>query len=431
MTDKSKLKQQFHDIKNLIGSFSMGLKLIKDKTNAGEDINFSWDEMKNKFKILAIFWNVHEYLLNYCSSLGIDPTNMPKELGLEEKHILSKLNKTIRNVTEMYEFYLIDNIPKELESLIIALSREYIQSTRDKISENPQLVLSTIYKVLLESTKMLSTVSPFISEKIYQNLKLPFNLENESVSLEGWPTYNSKYIDEGLEKQLSIVQDIIQAGLSAREKEKKGVRWPLKEIQVISSDKSIKSAINNFEDLIKSKLNVKEIVYNKSFKFEEINLSPNKTKIGKDFKKDAPLINERLDKELLKQIHEKGEITINKFKLTREHIFIEEIMPENLAFSEFKIGKVILDLEIIEELEQEGFARETIRRIQDLRKAKGLKKKDQINLSIASKYNLEKFKDYIKEKVGASIIEFKDMKYENKDGFEIKGHKFKISFVKL
>ena len=58
--------------------------------------------------------------------------------------------------------------------------------------------------------------------------------------------------------------------------------------------------------------------------------------------------------------------------------------------SPLKNGKVILDLEVTEKLEQEGFAREAIRRIQDLRKAKGLKKKDQINLSIASKYNLEK-----------------------------------------
>ncbi|MBT3691574.1 hypothetical protein HOG16_05035, partial [Candidatus Woesearchaeota archaeon] len=119
------------------------------------------------------------------------------------------------------------------------------------------------------------------------------------------------------------------------------------------------------------------------------------------------------------------------FKLTREHIFVEEIMPDNLTFSEFKLGKVILNTGVTEELEKEGFTREVIRRIQDLRKEKGLKKKDLINLSISSKYNLEKFKKFIKEKVGASLIELKDMSYENKDEFEVKGHKFKISFVKI
>ncbi len=406
-------------------------RLYMFQTNAGQDVNFAWDELKNKLKVLTIFWNVHEYLLNYCSSLAINPTKMPEELDLEEKYILSKLNKTIKNVTEMYEFYLIDKVPKELESLIIALSREYIQSTREKISEKPQLVASTIYKVLLETIKMLSTVSPFISEKIYQNLKLPFDLENESVSLEDWPKYDPKLIDEDLEKQLAMAQDITQAGLAAREKAKKGVRWPIKELQIISSNKDVKATLDNFEDLLKSKLNVKAIRHEETFKFESVNVSPNKSQIGKDFKTDAPLIYEKLTQEHLGEFYEKREVQVGEFLLKRNHFFIEEIMPEGLAASEFKNGKVILDLEVTEKLEQEGFAREAIRRIQDLRKAKGLKKKDQINLSIASKYNLEKFKEYIKEKVGASIIEFKDMKYENKDEFKIKGHQFKISFVKL
>ena len=401
------------------------------QTNAGQDVNFAWDELKNKFKVLTIFWNMHEYLLNYSSSLKVDPTELQEEQDLEEKYILSKLNKTIKNVTELYEFYNIDKVSKELEKLILSLSREYIQSTREKIHEKPKLVLSTIYKVLLETTKMLSTVSPFISEKVYQNLKIPFNLEKESVSLEDWPEYNSKFIDEALEKQLSIVQDITKAGLAAREKAKKGVRWPLKELKIISSKEEVKQTLDNFKELLKSKLNIKEIISDTSYKFEEITLSPNKSEIGKDFKRDAPLINEKLDSKLLNEIYKKGEISIDKFKLTREHIFVEEIMPDNLTFSEFKLGKVILNTEVTEELEKEGFTREVIRRIQDLRKEKGLKKKDLINLSISSKYNLEKFKKFIKEKVGASLIELKDMSYENKDEFEVKGHKFKISFVKI
>ena len=407
------------------------MRLYLYSSEPGADVNFSWDELKNKQKILTVLWNVHQYLLDYTRSSGINPTILPEEFELEEKHILSKLNKTIRDVTELYEFYNIHKVPEKLEKLVLDLSREYIQSTREKISEKPQLVLSTIYKVLLETIKMLSTVSPFISEKIYQNLKLPFDLEKESISLESWPEYNSRDIDENLENQLSVVQDIIQSGLAAREKSKKGVRWPLKQIQIISSDKNTKLTINSFKELLKSKLNIKEVVYKDSFKFEEINLSPNKTRIGKDFKRDAPLITEKLNQEILNQIYEKGNATLEGFKLTKEHIIVEEIIPENLVFSEFKLGKVILDIETTDELEQEGFARETIRRIQDLRKEKGLKKKDQINLSIASKYGLEKFKEYIKEKVGASIVEFKDMKYENKDEFEIKGNNFKISFVKL
>jgi isoleucyl-tRNA synthetase len=407
------------------------MRLYLYASEPGMDVNFSWDELKNRHRVLTVLWNVHEYLLNYSASLGVDPTKIPENIDLEEKYILSKLNKTIRDVTELYEFYKIDKIPLELEKLIFDLSREYIQTTRDKIHENPQLVLSTIYHVLLETVIMLSTVSPFISEKVYQNLKLPFNLNQESVTLENWPEYNSKYIDEDLEKQLSIVQDITQSGLAAREKAKKGVRWPLKELIIISSNNTVKETLKHFKELIKSKLNVREILLKEEFKFESVNVVPNKSAIGRDFKKDAPLIYEKLSQEHLKEFYDKREVKIDDFLLTREHFFIEEIMPEGLTFSEFKGGKVLLNIEPDESLEQEGFSREVIRRIQDLRKEKGLKRKDLINLSIFSKFNLENFKSYIKDKVGASLIEFKDMSYENKDEFEIKGHKFKISFVKL
>jgi len=407
------------------------LRLYMSQNNAGEDINFSWEEIKNKLKTLTILWNIHEYLLNYCASLKIDPTELPKDLEIEEEYILSKLNKAIKNSTEFYEFYQLNKVPVELESVILSLSREYIQSTRDKVNDNPQLVLSTIYKVLIETLKMFSTICPFICEKIYQNLKIPFDLNKESISLEEWPKYNPKQIKEDLENRLLIAQDITQSGLAAREKAKKGVRWPLKELIIISQDEEVKKTLIDLDQFVKSKLNVKKISLIEKFKFEEVNLYPNKTKIGKDFKKDAPLINESLTSENLSKIHKEGEVEINGFKLTREHIIIEEILPENMTFSEFKFGKIILDTEVDESLEKEGFAREIVRRIQDLRKSNGLKKKDMINLSIDSKYNLTIFKKYIKEKVGASVIEFKNMDYKIKDEFEVKGHKFKISFTKL
>ncbi len=404
------------------------MRLYLYESEPGTDVNFSWDELKTKYKILSILWNVHQYLLDYSRSSGVNPKELPKNLELEEKYIFSKLNKTIRDVTEEYEFYNINKVPTKLEEFILDLSREYIQSTRDKINENPQLVLSTIYYSLTEFLKLFSTICPLISEQIYQNLSLPFDLEQESIALEKWPEYHSKYIDEDLEKQVKITQEIIQNGLAAREKVKKGVRWPLQEAQIISNDKDVKNTLENFKELIKSKLNIKELNLKEDYQFEEINISPNKSKIGQDFKQDSPLITEKLDSEKLNEIYEKGEIKLDNFKLTKEHIFVDEIMPENLTFSEFKKGKLILNTEVNEELEKEGFARELIRRIQDLRKEKGLKKKDTINLSISSDYSIEKFKKYIQEKVGASVLEFKEMNYENKDECKIKGNNFKISF---
>ena len=415
-----------YELINKYGVDAMRLYLYE--SYPGADVNFSWDELKTKYRILSILWNVHQYLLDYSRSSGVNPKELPQNLELEEKYIFSKLNKTIRDVTELYEFYNIHKVPEKLEEFILDLSREYIQSTRDKINENPQLVLSTIYYSLTEFLKIFSTACPIISEQIYQNLSLPFDLEQESISLEKWPEYHSKYIDEDLEKQVKISQEIIQNGLAAREKVKKGVRWPLQEAQIISKDEDVKETLENFKELIKSKLNIKELNLKEDYKFEEVNISPNKSKIGQDFKQDSPLIIKKLDSEKLNEIYKKGELVLDNFKLTKEHIFVDEIMPENLTFSEFKKGKLILNTEVDEKLEREGFARELIRRVQDLRKEKGLKKKDTINLSISSDYSVEEFKKYIQEKVGASVLEFKEMNYENKDECKIKDNNFKISF---
>jgi isoleucyl-tRNA synthetase len=376
-------------------------------------------------------WNIHQYLLDYLRSYNINPEEVPEDLELEEKYILSRLNKTIRDVTELYEFYKIDKVPVELENFILSLSREYIQITRDKVHEKPQLVLSTIYYSLLETLKMFSTVCPFISEKIYQNFKLPFNLEEESITMTKWPEYNSRYMDEDLEKQFSILQDMIQAGLAAREKAKKGVRWPLAKVEVISSNEDVKETIKNFKEILKSKLNVKDVEIKETFKFESVNVVPNIGAIGRDFKRNSGTIMKSLTKDHLNEFYEKKEVKVGEFTLTKDHLRVEEKMPDNVAFSDFRQGKIILDTIITDELEQEGFARELIRRIQDLRKEKGLKKKDSINLSVVSDYDLKKWEGYIKEKVGASILEFTDKAYENSQQFEIKSKKFKISFIKI
>ena len=84
--------------------------------------------------------------------------------------------------------------------MFLELSRNYIQLTRDKVSEKPGLVLKVIYEVLLGSIKMLATIAPFISEQIYLNLKSKFGLKTESIHLLDWPDFNEKSINEILEK---------------------------------------------------------------------------------------------------------------------------------------------------------------------------------------------------------------------------------------
>jgi len=402
------------------------LRLYFSQTNAGEDISFSWDELDVKKRNIMILWNTFNYLIEYSKSQKIDPTKLSKDLGIEEKYILSRLNNTIKKVTELYEFYELDKIPMEIENLFLDLSRNYMQYTRDKIQINPELVISTIYKVLLDTVKMLSTISPFVTEKIFLELKKEFNLKEESISLCSWPKYDEKKINKELEEEVRFADQIIKSGLSAREKIKTGVRWPLKNITVVSNSDEAERTIKNLKELIKSKLNIKDVLYEKTFSGAELEIVPNYSQIGKDFQKDSLIIRKELNEELLNELNKKGILKINKFELNKSHIIVKEHLPENLVSSEFNRGKVILETEMNEALEKEGFARELMRRIQDIRKENNLKKQDKIKLAIISELDLSKWEGMIKSKVGAENLEFKKKSYPIHDKLEVKSKKFEI-----
>ena len=308
--------------------------------NAGKDVNFSWEEIKIKLRNLDVLHNTSKYLLNYLDS------NKQSKLQVEDKWILSRLNSTIKRATELMDEYRIDEIVILLENLFLDLSRNYIQFVRDRIEE--KIVVKTIEKVLLETLKMLSIISPLITEHIYQELKKPLKLKEESIHLEKWPKFDSKLINKKLEEEMINVQRIIQEASAQREKIQLGIRWPLLEAEIHS-----KTKVKNFENLLKRQINVKKII-----------------------------------------------------------------------FKESKEEKVELNKQLTPELLKEGYTREVIRRINDMRKKANLKKHDKVEINIKSSQELDL--NLIKKQVNASIKEVKNPKI--KENFKIKEKEFYVGF---
>ncbi|MFH1637244.1 MAG: isoleucine--tRNA ligase [Candidatus Woesearchaeota archaeon] len=407
------------------------LRFYMCRTSAGEDINFSWDEAKLKYKNLSILWNVHQYLIEYAKNSGINPSKDAKfGNALEDRHILSKLNSTIREVTKLYDAYRLDEVPEKIENLFLDLSRTYIQLTRDRISEKPEEVIPVIHAVLMETIKMLSTVSPFISEAIFLNIKQAFRLDGESITMLDWPSYHEKLIDPKLEQEFALAENIIQAMLSAREKASLSVRWPLAEATVLTRNKEAIAAVNSMKELIKYQTNVKEVNVKEEIKGVTIDVKENKGAIGRDFKKDAPKILSKVNAEILKRIMEDGKADVGEFELTKDHIIVNETLPQHLVASQFKFGNLYIDTKLSPELESEGFARELTRRVQLLRKENGMKKADRIKLSIFGNCLLDKWASDIKAKVGAYELHLSDKNYAIKAEAKIKDVPFRISLEK-
>ena len=230
-------------------------------SNPGVDLNYNFKDMDIKARNLRVLWNLHLYLIDYSKNIKL---KKPTKLSIEEKYILSKLNSTIKKVTKLFEDYQLSETPNLIEDLFLELSRTYIQLIRDRLSigtkEEKQIIISTIYEVLINILKLFSPIIPFTTEKIYQNLKKEFKLKEQSIHLINWPKANEKLIDEKLEGGIKLVKEITQELLAQREKAKINVRWPLKRAEIHTENpQKIKPLIK----IIKKQTNIKIIILKK------------------------------------------------------------------------------------------------------------------------------------------------------------------------
>jgi len=423
-------------------------------TSPGIDINYNFDDMKVKHKNLTVLWNLHKYVIELAKNLKVNPVDLDLEkyeIDIEERYIFSKLNSTIRKTTELFEDYRLNEIPWQVEELFLELSRTYIQLTRDKASmgkdEEKKIVLYAAYTVIMETLKLLAPITPFVAEKMYQNLRGEFKLKEESVHLFSWPEIDEEVIDKELEESMHVISDIVQSALAVREKMQLGVRWPVKELIVATKDTKTISAIEKLRGIIKKQVNVKEIGLVESLPNIKVKVKADYSQIGPDFGDKAPKIIAQLTidspETVLKHIHQKGKYSCKIdgeiVNIVSEHLIITREVPLPYEESIFKNGFVYINKEMTDDLEAEGFAREIMRRVQASRKKAGLQKSDNISLFIKTNEDLKEIlKEWnlvIKEKVGASQFRISELEPSRKHAFisaeKVKGKEFEIHLEKI
>jgi isoleucyl-tRNA synthetase len=414
------------------------LRYYISRTNAGEDISFSWDEVALKYKNLLILWNLHNFVIDFKSNNNIKLVTNPV-LDDEERYMLSRVNSTIKKITEAMESYNLNIVPDMVESLYMDLSRIYVQLIREKSvigsEQEKEAILYTMYHTLFETIKLLSISCPFITEKIYHDLKESFGLEKDSIHDYDWPKFDVKYIDVTLESSMNHIQNVIQSILSCRDKLNLGVRWPLAECIVDSSDKELVLSVETLKKLIEKQVNVKSIIL-KSVDVE-LNVKPNFKTLGKDFGQKTHVVVGLITAnalEIAKCIKNNKSFTIDGFEITNNHVVIEKVCPNDYLMADVKGGSVYLNKLVTPELELEGYAREIVRRIQQLRKDSGLNKKDVIDIFIKTELKIDEYQDLILEKVGARKILLQDNTFNKFDAEvteTIKGKVVMIGFNKV
>lgn len=423
-------------------------------TDPGSDLNYNFDDVKVKHKNLTVLWNLHNYVIDLAKNLKTNPKLLKvnkHDFSIEEEYILSKLNTCIKKTTELLEKYKLNEVPWVVEELYLELSRTYIQLTRNKSSigseKEKKVVLFTVYTTLIEILKLFAPITPFIVEKIYQNLKKEFGLAYQSVHFYEWPKYDEKWVNQELELEMGHISNVIQAVLYIREKIQLGIRWPLNEIVVATKDKNVIKAVEKLKDIIKKQVNVKEVNIQKELKGIKLSVKPDYSQLGPDFGDRAPKIIARMATDspetILGHIEKEGKYSIKidgeKVNIVKEHIIVQRKVPEPYVEGSFKGGLVYLNKRSNEELEAEGFSREVMRRVQALRKEAGLEKTDKISLFVKVdeelKEMLDKWEKTIKEKVNASIIKISELKpvkkFKNRSKEKVRHERFELFLEKV
>lgn len=432
------------------------LRYYMFQTNAGEDVNFSWEECELKSRNLLILWNLHKLLINLSHENEVNPFELnPKVMhnlmSVEEEFILSKLNSNIKKVTQLLEEYRLDEIITPIEDLYLELSRTYIQMIRDKSTlgseEEKQVCTYTIAKVLFETIKMFHLICPFITEAIFLNLKEKFQLKEISLSHYDWSISEEKRINKKLEQEMEIGKNIMQSILGAREKAKLGVRWPVKEVVIITKNEEVIEAVGKLLDIIQKQTNLKLIRVLEQLPGMKIKVKPDFGKIGAKYGPLTPSIITTLTidspQTIINHIEKEGahKFTVEgkEVSIGYDMIIIEREIPNGYQEAEYKNGFIYLNLERNPELEAEGYAREMTRNLQQMRKTAGLQKQDLIILFIkvndTMKKMLEKYKEEVADKISAREIEIVSVNpiknYELTTEFTIKNEKFHVWFEKI
>lgn len=419
---------------NVVNPFTMIDKYGADPvrfymmTNSEPWVNLKFDEKgvdKVRRKFFGTLYNTYSFFSLYANVDDFDYSQ--PEVPLSERPeidrwILSALHSLIKGVDKELGNYdptragrLIDNfVNDDLSNWYVRLNRKRFwgkEMSKDKLS-----AYQTLYTCLETVAKLLAPFAPFYSDQLYLDLtKATGRGGEQSVHLAKYPEADESFIDSDLEIRMGMAQKITSMVLALRRKVNIKVRQPLQAIMIPAVDDEQKNHIEAVKDLIKNEVNVKELRFVEGsgvlVKKVECNFRTMGKKFGKLMKGIAAAMG-NLSQEEISQLQTTGsyELEVEGQKAVVEATDVEiisEDIPGWLVSNEGNLT-VALDVELTDELLNEGMARELINRIQNIRKEIGLEITDRINVTLSPDSKVEAalagFADYIKAQVLADNV---------------------------
>jgi len=356
------------------------------------------DEVIRKF--FGTLYNTYSFFSLYANVDGF--TYEAGEVPVQERPeidrwIISLLNTLIKDVKAEYENYEPTRAARLIQDFVTEnLSNWYVRLNRKRywggeFDTDKRAAYQTLYTCLETISMLAAPIAPFYMDKLFRDLNsVTGRYDNESVHLGSFPQHNAKLIDSALEKRMDVAQKLSSMVLGLRRKVNIKVRQPLNKMMLPVSDPAFKKQVDAVKMLVLNEVNVKAIEYItdtsgilvKRIKPNFKTLGPRFGKLMKEVSRAISGLNQEqiaaFEKAQTYQIEVGGDTA--QLKLEDVEIISEDI-PGWLVANEGVIT-VALDINITEELRQEGVARELINRIQNIRKESGFDVTDKIEVLI-------------------------------------------------
>lgn len=411
-TDPSEVMDRF-------GADALRLFLMNSAVTKAEDLCYSDEGVREVLKSVIIpLWNAYSFFVTYANIDHFKAESLDCRASANplDRWILSVCEKLVAEVTAGMEAYDLQAAIGPMVEFIDSLNNWYIRRSRRRFwkSENDadkHSAYQTLFRVLRRLTLVMAPVIPFVTEAIYQNLKLEH--EPESIHLCEWPSEEVSYRDLKLEREMALIRQAVSMGRALRVANDIKIRQPLASVQLITRNPEEQDILRRMEDILKEELNVKRVeIHENEADLVTYHAKANFRILGKelgaDMREAAQLISGLSASDIVRILGgEVVEIRLSSgriVQLDEERVEIQREEKPGLKVLNEGTLTVVLDTTITTELLHEGYVRDLIRGIQNARKDAGLEVTDRIVLTVDGDAELKSALDQFRALVAEETL---------------------------
>ncbi|MFZ0005581.1 MAG: isoleucine--tRNA ligase [Methanoregula sp.] len=372
-----------------------------------DDLKFNWDGIATVNRAVNILWNVYRFPIPYMILDKFEPhakdgiwdtsfiTSKIRQLPDEDRWIISRIN-SVAGIVEMATGECqLHRATRELINFILEdLSRWYVQLVRPRMwlegeSEEKLFAYETIYYVMRRLMGLMAPFCPHITEEVYCNIRC--RNDPESVHMLDWQGCDDGLVNTELEHAMELVRSFDDAVQNARQAGKRKLRWPVEEVVIVTEKPEVKDAVGRLQVVCRDRANARKVTVVMG-RWDRIgwHAEPVMKALGKGFGKNSFTVKgliESADGNAVKAAVDAGrkymlakdDVT---FEISTEHVTFTEKLPLDIFSAPMADATVYVDVALSPSLEAEGYAREVIRRIQEMRRQLDLAVEDFITADV-------------------------------------------------